>query len=115
MTIASATPNSRANTTAASTATRDVAVSVERLPFGGRARLLHWRIDAHHSNSYAAWRSIGAPQDPSDEQLSAMKERQSLQLLEPERDVAMVNGQLTASVALPLPSVSLLQIRPAGA
>jgi hypothetical protein len=42
-----------------------------------------------------------------------MKQRQGLELLKPERDVAIVDGQLALKVALPLPSVSLLEVRAA--
>jgi xylan 1,4-beta-xylosidase len=70
----------------------------------------HWRIDAHHSNSHTAWRTLGAPQDPSAAELRAIEGRQGLERLEPDRTVAVRDGALTVRVALPLPSVSLLEI-----
>ena len=99
---------------AADTAAREVALSIERLPFAGPVRVRHWRIDARHSNSHTAWQALGQPQDPSEGQLRAIKERQGLELLEPEREIAVAGGRVTLTVALPLPSVSLLEIRAAG-
>jgi len=90
-----------------------VTVRLERLPFGGRVRVSHRRIDATHSNSHTVWRALGAPQDPSPDQLSAIEARQGLEELEPERAMAVSDGALTLHIALPLPSVSLLEIRPA--
>jgi xylan 1,4-beta-xylosidase len=99
---------------AADATARSVDLSIERLPFAGPARVRHWRIDARHSNSHAAWQALGCPQDPSKGQLRAIKERQGLELLEPEREVTAAGGRVDLSVALPLPSVSLLEIRAAG-
>jgi len=99
---------------AADTAAREVALSIERLPFAGPVGVRHWRIDARHSNSHTAWQALGRPQDPSEGQLRAIKERQGLELLEPEREIAGAGGRVTLTVALPLPSVSLLEIRAAG-
>jgi xylan 1,4-beta-xylosidase len=98
---------------AADAGARDVALTLERLPFAGPVRVQHWRIDARHSNSHTAWQALGRPQDPSEGQLRAIKERQGLEMLEPGREVAVAGGQVTLTVALPLPSVSLLEIRPA--
>jgi xylan 1,4-beta-xylosidase len=95
--------------------TRETAVTlrIEHLPFAGnRVRLRHWRIDVRHSNSHTAWMTQGGPQDPSDAQLHAIKDRQGLELLEPEREEAIQDGALVLRIPLPLPSVSLIEIRP---
>jgi xylan 1,4-beta-xylosidase len=89
-----------------------ITLRLQRLPFSGSAKVSHWRIDAAHSNSHTAWRALGAPQDPSERELSAIAERQGLERLEPDQSVAVSDGALTLRIALPLPSVSLLEIRP---
>jgi xylan 1,4-beta-xylosidase len=89
-----------------------VTVRLEHLPFGGGARVSHWRIDGAHSNSHTVWRALGAPQDPSEGDLRAIQARQELERLEPDQTVAVHDGALTLRLALPLPSVSLLEIRP---
>jgi xylan 1,4-beta-xylosidase len=73
----------------------------------------HWRIDDAHSNSHEIWRALGAPQDPSDRDLHAIQARQELERLEPDQTATVRDGTLTLRIALPLPSVSLLEIRPA--
>jgi xylan 1,4-beta-xylosidase len=95
--------------------TRDteVTLQLEGLPFAGQVGVHHWRIDARHSNSHAAWRAQGSPQDPSEAQLRAIVERQSLERAESERAEAVRDGALTLRLALPLPSVSLIEIQPA--
>ena len=90
-----------------------VTLRLARLPFGGGARVSHWRIDAAHSNSHTVWRALGAPQDPSPDELRAIEQRQGLEELEPERTVAVRDSAATPEITLPLPSVSLLVVRPA--
>jgi xylan 1,4-beta-xylosidase len=90
-----------------------VDVILERLPFEtDRVRVRHWRIDREHSNSHTAWQAAGAPQDPSEGQLRAIKDRQRLELFEPDREVPIQDGRLALQVSLPLPGVSLLEIQP---
>jgi xylan 1,4-beta-xylosidase len=91
----------------------EVVLGLERLPFGGHVAVSHWRIDAAHSNSHAAWRARGAPQDPSAADLDAIQSRQRLERCEPDRTESVRDGALTLRVGLPLPSVSLIEIRPA--
>ncbi|NAZ86837.1 GH39 family glycosyl hydrolase [Kineococcus indalonis] len=74
--------------------------------------LSHHRIDAEHSNSHTAWQALGSPQDPTEEQLAAVKARQGLEELEPAREVSADGGVLTTTVHLPLPSVSMLVLEP---
>jgi len=81
-------------------------------PEAASAWVTHYRIDAQNSNSHSVWRGLGTPQDPSDEQLRAIKERQGLEMCEPQRVETIEGGVLTLTVRLPLPAVSLLQITP---
>jgi xylan 1,4-beta-xylosidase len=91
----------------------DVTLRVERLAVRGDVRVQHTRIDAGHSNSHAVWRALGAPQDPSAAQLRAIEERQGLERFEPDRIMKVQDGALLLRLALPLPSVSLIEIQPA--
>jgi xylan 1,4-beta-xylosidase len=74
--------------------------------------LRHFRIDADHSNSHTVWAALGSPQDPSEDQLGAIKQRQGLEELEPPRDLEPGDGSVSLQVSLPLPSVSLLVLDP---
>jgi xylan 1,4-beta-xylosidase len=89
-----------------------VDIVLERLPFeADRVRLRHWRVDRDHSNSHAAWQAAGAPQDPSEGRLHSIKDRQRLELFEPDRELAVETGRLSLQIGLPLPSASLLEIQ----
>lgn len=98
---------------ATDTRAADVTLLIERLPFRGTVSVAHWRIDASHSNGHAAWQAQGAPQDPTEAQLHAIHERQGLERLEPDRSETVRDGTLTLRLSLPLPSVSLIELRPA--
>ena len=74
--------------------------------------LEHLRIDADHSNAHTVWQGLGAPQLPTDEDLSAIKARQGLEAFEPAKSVSAADGELSLSISLPLPSVSLLVLSP---
>ncbi len=75
-------------------------------------RLRHVRIDADHSNSHTVWRSLGAPQLPTPEQLAQITARQGLEELEPEREIDVGGGAIDLPLSLPLPSVSMLVLAP---
>jgi xylan 1,4-beta-xylosidase len=75
--------------------------------------LSHWRIDAGHSNSHTVWQDLGAPQDPTPEQLATIADRQGLERYSDDTTVTVEDGQnLSLTVELPLPAVSLLALVP---
>ncbi len=75
-------------------------------------RVTHHRIDSDHSNAYTVWRSLGSPQDPTEDELATIKARQGLEELEPARSLAAAAGSLSVDITLPLPSASLLIFTP---
>ena len=90
-----------------------VAVDLRVGGLTGRAySLSHHRIDADHSNSHTAWTGLGSPQNPSEQQIAAIKERQGLEEFEPARSVTVEDGSFATTVHLPLPSVSMFVLEP---
>jgi xylan 1,4-beta-xylosidase len=83
-------------------------------PAEGSYDVTHWRIDRDHSNAHTVWQSLGAPQDPTDEQLRAIWERQGLERAEPDSAVAAAADGLTLETMLPLPAASLFVLTPRG-
>jgi xylan 1,4-beta-xylosidase len=79
----------------------------------GAWTLQHWRIDRDHSNSHTVWQGVGAPQDPTAEQLATITQRQGLERFADDARVTADGGALTLQVQLPLPSLSLLVLVPA--
>jgi xylan 1,4-beta-xylosidase len=79
----------------------------------GEWTLQHWRIDAGHSNSHTVWQDLGAPQEPTPEQLATIADRQGLERYADDTTVAVEDGQgLSLTLELPLPAVSLLVLVP---
>ena len=58
------------------------------------------------------WTGLGSPQNPSDEQIAAIKARQGLEELEPVRPVDVEGGTFATTVELPLPAVSMFVLEP---
>ncbi|WP_239451826.1 glycoside hydrolase [Frondihabitans sp. PAMC 28766] len=75
-------------------------------------RLEHFRIDRTHSNSHTVWKSLGSPQDPTPEQLSAIRDRQGLELLDEPSTVSPTDGAVELPVSLPSTAVSVLVLTP---
>ncbi|HXU84507.1 MAG TPA: xylan 1,4-beta-xylosidase [Verrucomicrobiae bacterium] len=90
---------------------RTVRLAIDGLP-AGRVALRHRRIDAGHSNIAGHWTGGDWPDDAGWERLHAVD---TLDELEPERTVTVAaDGRLALEFALPMPSVSLIEVLPAG-
>ncbi|MBO9711227.1 MAG: beta-xylosidase, partial [Caulobacter sp.] len=92
-----------------------VSLDVAHLPkaFAHGARLVHYRIDRDHSNSYAAWLAMGSPIAPSDAQRKTLIEASRLTALAPEgAAVAVTRGGAQLDFTLPRQGVSLLVLTP---
>jgi xylan 1,4-beta-xylosidase len=73
-----------------------------------------WRIDSSHGNTYQAWQALGAPDYPSQAEVEQIAAAGRLGQLEPERRELPSDGEVVIDLDLPLPSVSLLELIPAG-
>lgn len=77
----------------------------------GASTVTHYRVDAEHSNSYAAWLKMGSPQPPSAEQYNELERVGKLAMLGSPRRVRIRGSTLTETFSLPAQGVSLLVIR----
>jgi xylan 1,4-beta-xylosidase len=93
--------------------TWDVNVELANLPFSGRAQLVHYRVDADHSNAYAEWVRQGKPMYPQGEQMAAIKACDGLETLNPPSTVEVKDGKLNLGFSLPVHGISLLKLTPA--
>ncbi len=73
-------------------------------------RIQHFRIDAEHSNAYAAWLKMGSPQQVSAAQRTSLQQAGQLASLTSPGTVKTQNGQAVASFSLPRQGVSLLRL-----
>jgi xylan 1,4-beta-xylosidase len=67
------------------------------------------RIDEDHGNSFAAWKRMGSPQQPTTEQYSQLEK--DGQLTVRGENVRMENGKATLHLTLPRQAVSLLRLQ----
>jgi xylan 1,4-beta-xylosidase len=88
---------------------RTIRLRIEGLTRGS-VRVRHRRVDAAHSNIARHWPGGDWPDEPGWERLHALDE---LEELEPERTVVVgPEGRLALDFALPMPSVSLVEVVP---
>jgi xylan 1,4-beta-xylosidase len=89
--------------------TAAVALTIEGLPpAAATARLMHYRIDAAHSNAFTAWQRMGSPPAPTPEQYADLVAAGGLQTLGPDETVSVRDSQTTLTFNLPRQAVSLL-------
>ena len=68
----------------------------------GDATVTHWRIDERHSNSFAAWKRMGSPPQPTAEQVVELERAGKLAALRPAERVAVKEGAAAVKFELPL-------------
>lgn len=74
----------------------------------GFTRVTHFRIDAEHSNAYAAWQRMGSPIAPDKAGWDALRAAGQLAALQDASDIVATRGQAHLEFALPRQAVSLL-------
>jgi xylan 1,4-beta-xylosidase len=94
---------------AAADATIDL--DIEGLPTDVRRVLVeHFRTDANHSNSFTAWKEMGSPQPPSEEQYKLLENAGQLQLLNSPVWLDVKSQTLDLQFTLPRQAISLLRL-----
>jgi xylan 1,4-beta-xylosidase len=86
-----------------------VSVKMSGLP-AGKVMLRHYRIDRQYSNSYEAWKKMGSPKAPDQEQIAALEKAGQLQLIASPEWMVVKNGAVLVNMQLPAQGVSLLQL-----
>jgi beta-xylosidase len=87
----------------------EVVLTIEGLR-QGNATLTHYRVDADHGNSYAAWLKIGSPQRPTREQYQQLEREGKLASVHPPKQIRVSGASLTETFTLPRQGVSLVVI-----
>jgi xylan 1,4-beta-xylosidase len=88
-----------------------IKLEIDRLPFESRdLTIMHYRIDASHSNAYTEWVRQGKPMYPTPGQRDAIKARDGLELLEPPQKMMLDSDGLALNFTLPMHGISLLII-----
>ncbi|PYU70913.1 MAG: beta-xylosidase, partial [Acidobacteria bacterium] len=70
----------------------------------------HFRIDAHHSNAFTAWKEMGSPQSLSLEQYELLQSAGQLQFLTSPSWIPIERGGVHLQFSLPRQGLSLVRI-----
>ena len=85
-------------------------VAISGLPANAKRGLLeHFRVDATHSNSFAAWQAMGSPQSPSETEYSQIRRAGELQLLNSPAWTSLEH-EAHVKFTLPRQGISLLRL-----
>lgn len=91
--------------------TAEVSLSIGGLPADAKnAKLTEWRIDQTHSNAFTAWKQMGAPEKPTEEQHRQLEQAGQLAVARGPVDQAVSGGTAAVKVELPRQAVSLIEI-----
>lgn len=89
--------------------TENVQLSIKGIPTT-KVKLLEYRIDREHSNSYEVWKKMGSPQQPSKEQIAQLEKAGQLEQTA-NRNENMKNGLLQMNVPLPRQGIVFYKIQ----
>ena len=88
-----------------------VHITVRGIPASSQRVLVQeYRIDARHSNAFAAWKQMGSPQNPSEEQMAELRAAGQLEQVGSPRWLRVEAGRLVLDTELPSESVDLLKV-----
>lgn len=82
-----------------------VLIEVEGLK-SGNVKIMHYRIDADHSNAYAEWVRQEKPLFPSGEQYEAIKAKDQLEKMEEDKILTAEDGKIQLRITMPAHAVS---------
>jgi len=86
-----------------------VSLQVENIPVKS-VRLVHYRIDDQHSNSYEAWKKMGSPQSPSAGQIAELEKAGQLQTIGTAQNINVKSGKININFDLPRQGISFIKI-----
>ena len=90
-------------------ATETIAISIKNIT-AKKINITQYSIDAEHSNAYEAWKKMGAPQQPSAEQIASLEKAGQLQTIGQPQVVPVQSGNAVVTVQLARQAVILLKI-----
>jgi xylan 1,4-beta-xylosidase len=75
-----------------------------------QVQMHHYRIDQEHSNSYAAWKRMGSPANPTSAQVAELRKAGDLAELGAATTIEPRDGTATVRMQLPRQAVSLVTL-----
>jgi xylan 1,4-beta-xylosidase len=88
-----------------------ISLSVANLPFDVQSGdVVMYRLDRDHGNAHATWCRIGAPEDPTPDQLKRIRESASCVPVRPEKPPRVRDRSINWRIRLPGPGAVLIHI-----
>jgi xylan 1,4-beta-xylosidase len=88
--------------------TDTIKLLINNIPFNGKIKIEHYRVDSTHSNAFSAWENMGSPHDLNADQLKLLKSKHNLERFEPDIYTNLSTHSYIKTIALPRQSVSLI-------
>ena len=73
-------------------------------------RAQEFRMDASHSNAYAAWQQMGSPAQPTPEQQQKLEAAGALEQIVPPHEIPVESGAASVALQLPRQGVALVRL-----
>jgi xylan 1,4-beta-xylosidase len=89
--------------------TAQVTVRLANVP-AGKPKLTRTLIDERHSNSFSAWKAIGSPQQPTEDQVRLLEQASRLEAATDKSELKADQGSLEVSFDLARQGVTLLEL-----
>jgi xylan 1,4-beta-xylosidase len=86
-----------------------VSLRLRGLPMGEQIQITEHRIDEDHGNAYTAWLTMGAPQEPTEEQIRGLHAASMIGEIHHESQ-SPSTGSIRLEISLPRQSVSLVTV-----
>lgn len=86
-----------------------VSITIKGIP-AKKVLMTHYRIDQEHSNSYAAWKKMGSPANPSQAQIAALEKTSKLATIGKPKTLQVREQQLVVQMQLPRQAVSFIKL-----
>jgi xylan 1,4-beta-xylosidase len=75
-----------------------------------KAKIVHYRVDEDHSNSFTTWKRMGSPQEPTPQQYAELEAQMKLVKLDSPGEITPSDNKLQVKFILPRAGVSLLVV-----
>jgi xylan 1,4-beta-xylosidase len=86
-----------------------ITINIKGIPTA-KVKLIEFRIDNEHSNSYEAWKKMGSPQNPTSDEIRILEKAGQLEQLHKPFLLKVSAGKAMIKVLLPRQGVSLLKL-----
>jgi xylan 1,4-beta-xylosidase len=76
-----------------------------------RVIVSEFRVDATHSNAYTAWKQMGSPAKPTNDQMKELEKAGALEQSQPDQTFGVHEGKMNLETTIPREGVVILRLR----